>query len=135
MNKQKGFSLLEILIAFSILAFSLGILLKIFSSGVNTASVAEDYTAAVQIAESLMAKTGLETPLQVGQDSGTENEKYDWLLTVNPYIFELGTSTSDTDYVTTTMGLFKVKVIVSWGQAANKRRIELTTLKLGYQNK
>ena len=82
-----------------------------------------------------MAKTGLETPLQVGQDSGTENEKYDWLLTVNPYIFELGTSTSDTDYVTTTMGLFKVKVIVSWGQAANKRRIELTTLKLGYQNK
>ncbi|MEI8207581.1 MAG: prepilin-type N-terminal cleavage/methylation domain-containing protein [Methylococcales bacterium] len=134
-NKQKGFSLLEILIAFSILAFSLGILLKIFSSGVNTASVAEDYTAAVQIAESLMAKTGLETPLQVGQDSGTENEKYDWLLTVNPYIFELGTSTSDTDYVTTTMGLFKVKVIVSWGQAANKRRIELTTLKLGYQNK
>ena len=134
-NKQKGFSLLEILIAFSILAFSLGILLKIFSSGVNTASVAEDYTAAVQIAESLMAKTGLETPLQVGQESGTENEKYDWLLTVNPYIFELGTSTSDTDYVTTTMGLFKVKVIVSWGQAANKRRIELTTLKLGYQNK
>ncbi len=125
-NNHKGFSLLEILIAFSILAFSLGILLKIFSSGVDTATVAEDYTVAVQVAESLMAKTGIETPLQVGQDSGTENEKYDWLLTVNPYIFESGNS----DSVTTTMTLFKVKVIVSWGKALNSRRVELTTLKL-----
>jgi general secretion pathway protein I len=130
-NKQKGFSLLEILIAFSILAFSLGILLKIFSSGVDTAIVAEDYTAAVQIAESLMAKTGLENSLQAGQDSGTENEKYEWLLTVNPYLFEPGNA----DSVTTTMGLFKIKVIVSWGKAVNSRRVELTTLKLANQNR
>ena len=46
-NKQQGFSLLEILIAFSILALSLGILLKIFAAGVNTAMIAENYTAAV----------------------------------------------------------------------------------------
>ncbi|MGZ8224716.1 MAG: type IV pilus modification PilV family protein, partial [Methylobacter sp.] len=52
MNKQAGFSLLEILIAFTILAFSLSILLNIFSTGANTAVVAEEYTAAVQIAES-----------------------------------------------------------------------------------
>ena len=82
LTKQKGFSLLEILIAFSILALSLGILLKIFSAGVNTAVVAEDYTAAVQIAESLMAKTGVETALQESQDSGVENEKYNWQVDV-----------------------------------------------------
>ena len=77
-NKQRGFSLLEILIAFSILALSLGILLKIFSAGVNTAGVAEEYTAAVQIAESLMAQTGVETPLQPNEATGLENEKYHW---------------------------------------------------------
>ena len=59
-NKQQGFSLLEILIAFSILALSLGILLKIFSAGVNTAIIAENYTTAVQLSESLMAKVGIE---------------------------------------------------------------------------
>jgi len=127
LNKQKGFSLLEILIAFSILALSLGILLKIFSAGVNTAVVAEDYTAAVQIAESLMAKTGVETPLQAGQDSGLENEKYHWLVEVSPFVF----NPENVDNTTMTTVLFKVKVIVSWGGGnANDRQVELTTLKL-----
>jgi general secretion pathway protein I len=126
-NKQQGFSLLEILIAFSILALSLGILLKIFSAGVNTAIVAEDYTAAVQIAESLMAKTGVETPLQGGQDSGLENEKYHWLVEVSPFVF----NPENVDAATITAVLFKVKVIVSWGDDnANDRQVELTTLKL-----
>ena len=126
-NKQQGFSLLEILIAFSILALSLGILLKIFSAGVNTAVVAEDYTAAVQIAESLMAKTGVETPLQAGQDSGLENEKYHWLVEVTPFVF----NPENIDATTITAVLFKVKVIVSWGDDnANDRQVELTTLKL-----
>jgi len=126
-NKQKGFSLLEILIAFSILAISLGILLKIFSAGINTAVVSEDYTAAVQIAESLMAKTGLESPLQAGEDSGTENEKYEWQVLVTPYLF----NPDNLDEMTITTTLFKVKVIVNWDIEKTKRRqIELTTLKL-----
>ena len=127
MNKQEGFSLLEILIAFSILALSLGILLKIFSAGVNTAMVAEDYTAAVQIAESLMAKTGVETPLQAGQDSGLENEKYHWLVDVRPFTF----NPENVDNSAINAVLFKVKVIVSWGDDnADDRQVELTTLKL-----
>jgi len=126
-NKQQGFSLLEILIAFSILALSLGILLKIFSAGVNTAVVAEDYTAAVQIAESLMAKTGVETPLHAGQESGLENEKYQWLVEISPFVF----NPEKVDTTAITAVLFKVKVIVSWGDDnANDRQIELTTLKL-----
>lgn len=126
-NRQKGFSLLEILIAFSILALSLGILLKIFSAGVNSAVIAEDYTAAVQIGQSLMAKTGIETPLQAGQESGLENEKYQWEVEVTP--FEFNPEKVDTTSITT--ALFKVKVIVSWGDDnSNDRQIELTSLRL-----
>lgn len=132
-NKQQGFSLLEILIAFSILALSLSILLKIFSVGVTTASVAEEYTAAVQIAESLMAKTGVETPLQAGESSGLENEKYDWLVTVSP--FEFNPENADVNAVSAV--LFKVRVTVTWGDEdantdvhTDKRQIELVTLKL-----
>ena len=126
-NKQQGFSLLEILIAFSILALSLGILLKIFSAGVNTALVAEDYTAAVQIAESLMAKTGVETPLRPGQSSGLENEKYHWLVEVSPFEF----NPEHVDPTAITAMLYKVKVVVNWGDNnADDRQVELSTLKL-----
>jgi len=124
---QQGFSLLEILIAFSILALSLGILLKIFSGGVNTAVVAEEYTAAVQIAESLMAKTGVETRLQPGRTADIENEKYHWQVTVSPFEF----NPDNVDLKTTTTLFFKVKVTVSWGEGGdNDRQVELTTLKL-----
>jgi general secretion pathway protein I len=125
--RQRGFSLLEILIAFSILAISLGILLKIFSAGVNTAAVAEDYTVAVQLAESLMVRSGVETALQPGEVSGRDNDKYSWQLVVSPYRF----SPPDVDANSLKTELFKVDVVVSWDdEGGNGRRLELTTLKI-----
>jgi len=128
-NKQQGFSLLEILIAFSILALSLGILLKIFSGGVNMAVVAEGYSAAVQIAESLMAAEGVEKPLQAGQESGLENDKYRWLVEVSPFQF----NPENVGLETMTAALFKIKVTVRWGDDnadGDGRQIALTKLKL-----
>lgn len=126
MHKERGFSLLEILVAFSILALSLGILLNIFSSGANTAAVAEEYTAAVQIAESLMAQTGVETALQAGQTSGLEDEKYRWQVTISPYI----PSIAKFDALAATVSLYKVNVRVDWDEGGSGRQFALTTLKL-----
>ena len=128
MNKDKGFSLLEILVAFSILAVSLGILLKIFSSGVNTAMIAEEYTVATQIAESLMAKTGIEEPLVVGEGSGTEVEKYHWRVTI-----ENSSNPADVEEeIEGDNSLLLVRVIVQWGdEGRNQRTVELNTVKTG----
>lgn len=120
---------MEILIAFSILALSLGILLKVFSGGVNAAGVAEEYNAAVQIAESLMAQTGVESPLQPNEASGLENNKYRWRVSVSPFQF----AAENIDVATIPVVLFKVKVTVNWGAdnaGANGRHVELITLKL-----
>ena len=113
--------------AFSILALSLGILLKIFSGGVNTAMVAEDYTVATQIAESLIAKTGSEIPIEEHQSTGDENEKYHWELTIRPYTI----SGENFDPKSVALELFKVNATVSWGEGdSDDRQIQLTTVKL-----
>lgn len=118
---------MEILIAFSILALSLGILLKIFSGGVNTAMVAEDYTVATQIAESLIAKTGSEIPIEDHQSTGDENGKYHWELTIRPYTI----SGDNFDPKNAAAALFKVKATVAWGEGdSDDRQIQLSTLKL-----
>jgi general secretion pathway protein I len=125
---QEGFSLLEILIAFSILALSLGILLRIFSGGANTAMVAEEYTNAVQIAETLMAKTGAEIPLRNHESSGVIDNKYNWLLRISPYTFQ----SSDNATKVAGVELYKVNVAVNWGddENADNRMFQLATLKL-----
>jgi general secretion pathway protein I len=124
---QQGFSLLEILIAFSILALSLGILLKIFSGGLNNAIVAENYTVAVQIAESLAAKTGSDIQLKALQDSGDVNKKYHWQLTISPYTV----SGEKLDSSKIPIELYKINVTVEWDDGTEDGRIvELHTLKL-----
>lgn len=127
MNNEEGFSLLEILVAFAILALALGILLRIFSGGVNTAVVADGYITAVQIAESLLAKTGVEAPLQIGQSSGVENDIYYWQITVNPYYIADITQDSGANI----FNLMQIDVSVSWQEGvAEPRSVELTTLRL-----
>lgn len=125
-NNQQGFSLLEILVAFSILAVSLSIVLHIFASGLNSANTTEQYTQAVQIAQSLMAKTGVETPLQTSQSSGSINDKYRWQIIIQPFVTHV-----EAINTLTTVNFFKVKVIVTWGEdATQQRQLKLVTLKL-----
>lgn len=131
--KQQGFSLLEILMAFSIMAMALGILLNIFSGGVKTAMVAEDYTVAVQIAESLMAKAGTEIPLKPHHSNGEESDKYRWSLEIAPYTL----SSSSIDLQAVRVELYKVSASVVWGEFeknTDDREIRLTTLKIASKN-
>ncbi len=127
-NNQHGFSLLEILIAFSILAVSLGILLKIFSSGVVSAQIADDYTNAAQIANNLLAKTGVETQLKTGETFGVENDVYHWRVRVKPQLF----LSPELDLHTLPVELFNINVSVWWGDEGktDDRVLELNTLKL-----
>lgn len=137
MKRHNGFSLLEILVAFAIMAVALTIVLRIFGSGVNNAVVSEDYTLAVQIAESLMARTGVETPLQTGEIVGTEADKYHWSISVSPVAgpppaakprFK---SQQQNQATQPSLQLMAVRVRVSWGDRDDRQRaLVLRTLKM-----
>lgn len=131
MRYHKGFSLLEILIAFAIMAVAITIVLRIFGSGVNNAIISEEYTIAIQIAESLMARTGVETPLQTGETTGNEADKYDWQVTVSPVAQSQVSAANNTRQPNgPALQLVSIKVRVNWGdEDSSQRTIELNTLK------
>ncbi len=138
MQRHKGFSLLEILVAFAIMAVAVTIVLRIFGSGVHNIAISEEYSLAVQIAESLMAKTGVESPLAIGEISGTEADKFDWLVTVNFLAKTTNTNTGNTANMLGNLqnqgdsgSLYSVKVQVFWGDDAGSRRsISIRSLKM-----
>lgn len=131
MRRHSGFSLLEILVAFSIMGLALTLVMRIFGSGVNAAVTAEDYTLAVQIAESLMARTGVEAPLQIGENGGVEGGAYRWSVSVFPAVLPGPVPLSaPADAQQTLAELFEVSVRVSWGESnGSQRQLVLNSLK------
>ena len=67
----RGFSLLEVLVAFTILAMLLGALFQVFSGGLHAARAGDRYTRATVIAQSTLAALGAEQPIQEGVTSGS----------------------------------------------------------------
>ena len=57
MKRQSGFTLLELLVAFSIMALSLGMLYRASGSSASNVADAERYQRAIVLAESLLAAT------------------------------------------------------------------------------
>ena len=126
---EKGFSLLEILIAFSILAFSLSILLNIFSGGLRRTIISEEYQQAVIIAQSKLAAAGVESGLEDVNAQGQILDKYFWSIQVQPFDLEkVGLDAEELK-----ISPYHVIAKVEWSEGSNDRQVELTTLKLAKQ--
>jgi len=137
-RRHKGFSLLEILIAFAIMAVAITIVLRVFGSGVNNAVTSEEYTSAVQIAESLMARTGIEAPLELGETQGNIANKFDWAVRITAVSDNNANSNGQAQNANPNQAqhmpaptLVLVTVRVAWGDGnSSPRTIELTGLKM-----
>lgn len=118
-----GFSLIEVLVAFSITAVALGIIFNIYAKGTTAAILGEEYAQAVAIAESRLAVLGISEELENTEIHGTDNDKYHWTISVNDY-----TDQTVSDF-TSPLELRKVTVEVNWESRGKSRSIQLQTLK------
>ncbi len=85
-RRQQGFSLLEVLVAFVILAIVGTMLSGLYSGSLRNAGAAEDWSHATLLAESQLAAAAAVTPLRESNSSGTDaDDRFTWTTTVAPY--------------------------------------------------
>jgi general secretion pathway protein I len=129
-HRSRGYTLVEVLVAFVIMAMALTVLLRIFSGGVRNVAVSSDYAKAVLIAESRLATAGIDDTLAPGETDGIENGRFRWMRVVSDY-------EPSTDYNSTVRGLhaYHVTVTVSWPNGEKERRVELSTVRVVHDGK
>ena len=121
---ERGFTLIEVIVAFAIVALALSALFQIFSTGLRSLVVTENYNMAVLLADSKLAGIGFEEPLEAGDQSGTFDNGFRWETNVRSYDDGGSTLTSGS------IQAFEVTVTVEWGGINRERTVSLATLRL-----
>ncbi|WP_313302358.1 type II secretion system protein [Diaphorobacter sp.] len=115
----RGFSLLELLVAFAIMAISLGVLYRATGSSVRTVGDLDVRQQATSVAESTLNRVD-GVPATGLNESGTVGALA-WQLQSRPYESSLNSPQA--------VKLHEVLIQVSWTERGESRHLELTTLR------
>ena len=118
-----GFTLLEVIVAFTILAFAMTALSQAFSGGLRGLEAAGTRAAAVQYARSKLDEVGMTVPLEEGEHTGTFADGTPWTVTIGPL-----PGGGEEDLLTSEVLAYRVQVTVP---VDRQRPVTLTTVRLG----
>jgi general secretion pathway protein I len=122
-REANGFTMIEILVAFTIMALMLGALLQTFAAGLRSLGVAQSHaTAALQL-RSKLAEIGQLIPLETGEHSGELDNGSQWRAVVEPYEPAVPSGVPGGPRLSG----YEVELTVSW---QGERAVSLRTLRL-----
>ena len=135
-RQSGGFSLLEVLVAFIIVALVVTALFRLFGGALGNASAADEWTRALLVAQSRLALAAATVPLREATDGGTESDgRIAWRTAVTPYVPPDADPELEPTVQAMPTRLYRVAVDVQFpGAGGQPRTLSLSTLKLGQRN-
>lgn len=133
MDRERGFTLLEVLIAFAIAALSLGALAQGVVAGLWSARTAAHHQEAVARVLSHLAALGHGAPLVPGEREGDDGDGFRWRVLVSQLAAAVvprgpeGPSPAGARDV----ALYAVSVGVSWRMDGGMKEVVLDTRRVG----
>ena len=123
-RNEYGFSLLEVIVALAIMAIGFITVLQLFSGGIKSVSLSEQYLKATALAQSKMGEIEINNYKEADAEGMFQNEDgYRWRVEITPYATDLNNAASGVQ-------LSEVTLNIHWSDAGRARNIELNTLKL-----
>lgn len=126
-HSSQGFSLLEILVAFVMMGLVVGSLLQLFGSSMRNVALSDEYSFAVQVAESRLQAVGTEILVEKGSEQGAEEgTPYRWVVHMEPVELH-----EEQDNFSLSVQPYRVSVIVAWDSNGKQREFVLSSLRFG----
>ena len=122
-NAIGGFALIEILVAVSVLAISLVVILQLFSGGLKARKLSEEYARGIFHAREKMAEIQLSPDLSEGDAQGEFEDAYQWRAVITRIVPEEAEENLPVD-------LLNIKVNITWREGEKEKDFTVNTLKV-----
>ena len=131
-GRQRGYTLIEVIVAFALLAAALTLLLGTLSGAARQVRGAADGGRAALYAQSLMAQVGVGEVLKPGTESGElEDGRYRWTRQIQRWRDPSLPANALID--PSAPVLLEVRLGIEWGEGGPGQRLLLRTLRLTVQ--
>lgn len=126
---QQGYTLIEVIVAFSLLALALTLLLGTLSGATRQVRWAADAGRAALHAQSLLDEVGVGEPIRPGVREGElEDGQYRWRIEARPWVDP--TTPPDAPRDVGGPRLYELRLSMQWRQGGPRERLQLRTLRL-----
>ena len=119
-----GFTLIEILVAISILAISLVVILQLFSGGLKSSRLSDEYTRGIFHAREKMGEVLLSKDLSEGETEGAFADSFRWKCLVERI------ERAEEDEEKLPFNMFNIKVDIIWDVGDKEKRFQVSTIKI-----
>ena len=121
-TSESGFTVIEVLVALTVLAMSTAVLLAVFSQGLDRARSSEVRIEARNLAQSLMAHAEATPPAMLANSAG-RSDRLSWEIRLSNY-------GSPEDHDAWQFSPVTVTATVHWLDHGRRQSLSLTTLRL-----
>lgn len=109
------------------MGMTVGTLLQLFGASMRSVALSDEYSFAVQVAESRLAAVGSEIPVKPGDVAGEEKgSAYRWRVQMEPIEPD-----EKMEKLSVPLQLYGVEVVVTWKSGDKPREFHLSSLRFG----
>jgi general secretion pathway protein I len=124
--KNRGFTLIEIVVAMAILGVGLIAIIELFSGGLRLGRTSEEYTKAVGLARMKMEEFALKENVEEGNEVGDFDQDFRWQVGVKK--LDILPAENFTEF-RPPVELYQIKVNIIWKSGSRERSAGIETYK------